>query len=264
MSAPLLEIDGLTVATSEGRRLVDDISLRIRRAESYALIGASGSGKSTLCAAVLGLLPRSSRATARTARFDGGPLFAPDGRAATGLAGGRIGAVFQDPRASLTPHLRISAHVIDAARAVGRLDDRAATAKAAALLDELRVARPKDRLSAYPHELSGGLCQRVSLALALLHDPELLIADEPTTALDPTSQLALLRLLYSALRSRQAALLIVTHDLGVVAGVADRVGVMDGGRLVEDAEVSTFAAAPVSDAARRLVSAAHAVEAGRS
>jgi len=263
MSGALLELEGLTVTTAEGRRLVDDVSLQLRRAESCALIGASGSGKSTLCAAILGLLSRGARTTARTARFDGGPLFASDGRAARGLAGGRIGAVFQDPRASLTPHLRISAHVTDAARAVGRLDDRAALSKAAALLDELKVAAPKERLSAYPHELSGGLCQRVALALALLHDPDLLIADEPTTALDPTSQHALLRLLYSALRSRGAALLIVTHDLGVVAGTADRVGVMDQGRLVEETDVRTFAAAPVSEAARRLVSAARAAEAVR-
>jgi peptide/nickel transport system ATP-binding protein len=262
VTAPLLEIEGLRVRAANGRTLVNDVAFRIAPAEAFALVGASGSGKSTVCSAVLGLPSRGADVAVRRALFAGEPLFAANGAVRPGVLGRRIGAVFQDPRGSLTPHLRIRAHVLDSARATGAVDDATALRKAVALLDELHVSRPQERLDAYPHELSGGLCQRVALALALLHDPELLVADEPTTALDPVSQAVLLRLLVRSLRARGAALLIVTHDLGVVAAVADRVAVMEQGTLVETATVAEFATRPVSEPARRLVDAARAAAAG--
>lgn len=256
----LLSAVDLTVRTSSGRQILASTSIDVDRGETLALIGPSGSGKSTLCAALLGLLPAGATATAARVDFDGTPLWTAAGRLRRGVLGKRIGAVFQDPRASLTPHLTVRAHFVDAARAVGVLDRPEAEARGAALLEEFLVDRPGERLAAYPRALSGGLCQRVSLALALLHDPDLLVADEPTTALDPTSQIALLRVLRQAALRRGAALLLVTHDLGAAAGLADRVAVLAEGSVVETASVDDLFSAPRSAAARAMLAAARAAE----
>lgn len=258
----MLRVRGLRVAYPGSAAVVKDAHLDVARGESVAVVGASGCGKSTLCAALLGILPESATISCDVAEFDGAPLFAAPGRVRRGLLGARIGAVFQDPRASLTPHLPLRSHFRDAAASVGRLPRGDVDARAIRLLEELAVPRAAERLDAYPHELSGGLCQRAALALALLHDPEFLVADEPTTALDPSVRMTLLRLLRACVRARGASVLVVTHDFGVVAGLADRVVVMDAGAIVESATVDEFFRRPRSPAGARLMAAARAAAAG--
>ncbi|HYC76472.1 MAG TPA: ABC transporter ATP-binding protein [Planctomycetota bacterium] len=257
MTAPLLVVEGLEVRFRRSASpAVVDFDLRMPPGETFAVVGASGSGKSTACRAVLGLLPREAAVAFRRAEFEGRPLLDSRGRTRPGVLGRRIGVVFQDPRGSLTPHLTVRSHFRGVLRAQRGARASEADAVGRRLLEELRVSDVERRMDAFPHELSGGLCQRVALALALAGDPALLVADEPTTALDPTVQFALLRLIRRAVRERDLACLLVTHDMGVVAGLADRVAVVDGGRIVETGPVESVLADPASEAGRRLAAAA--------
>jgi oligopeptide transport system ATP-binding protein len=240
----LLSIRGLTVVFSGARavRAVDGVDLEVAPRECLAIVGESGSGKSQLLLACVGLLAANGRA-AGSVRFEGAELLGPGDRAAA-VRGRGIGFVFQDASGSLTPHRRIGDQLAEVAQAALGLERRAARAEAARLLEAVRLPDAGRRLRQYPHELSGGMRQRVALALALAPRPRLLFADEPTTALDVTVQAGILALFASLCREFGMALLLVTHDLGVVAALADRIAVMRGGRLLETAAAPDFLSGP--------------------
>jgi peptide/nickel transport system permease protein len=236
-------------------RAVRGASFDVMPGEALAIIGESGSGKSAALLGMLGLLPRSAQVSAHEVRFAGVDLLALGDRARRRVLGDRIALVPQDPIGALAPHLTVGFQVAEAIRAHRRTSAAAARARVAELFEELLIPEPARRLSAYPHELSGGLAQRVLIAMALALEPDLVVADEPTTALDVTVQKEILRLLARAVKSRGCALVIVSHDLGVVAGLADRVLVMDGGAIVESASAERVLLEPRSDRARAILAA---------
>ena len=233
----VLTLEGLAVtfATPAGEAAaVRDFSLQVARGECLGVVGESGAGKSQVFLAVMGLLAANGRAAGR-AVFGSPPvdLLTLRGAALDRIRGARIGMVFQDPMTSLTPHLCVGDEVAEPmVRHLG-LSWREARARALSLLQQVHVADAPRRMMQFPHELSGGIRQRVMIAIALACDPELLIADEPTTALDVTIQAQILALLAELKRERGMALVLITHDFGAIAGVADRVAVMQAGRIVE-------------------------------
>jgi len=233
----LLEIENLGVEfhMADGViHAVDDVSFDVRRGEVVALVGESGSGKSMTALAVLQLVPQPpGRITAGTVRFDGQDLLRLDENAIRAVRGRRIGMVFQEPMTSLNPVLSIGRQITEAMQTHLGLAASAAQARALELLHAVGIAEPERRLKQYPHHLSGGMRQRVMIAMALSCKPELIIADEPTTALDVTIQAQILQLMQGLCRRLGVALVIITHNLGVVARYADRVNVMYGGRIVE-------------------------------
>jgi oligopeptide transport system ATP-binding protein len=239
----LLEIRALTVefAGTPAICAVNDVDLSMEPRESVAIVGESGSGKSQLLNACVGLLAANGRALG-SVRFEGRELLA-DGNAAT-VRGRGIGFVFQDATGSLTPHRRIGSQIAEVAMAAQGMAGAAARAESRRMLDCVHLPDAGRRLSQYPHELSGGMRQRVALALALVARPRLLFADEPTTALDVTVQAEILALVAELCRDFGMALLLVTHDLGVVAALADRIAVMQSGRIVEQAAAAEFFAGP--------------------
>ena len=247
MSEPaLLEIENLTVrfALAAGQlTAVDDFSLRIGPGECVGIVGESGAGKSQAFLAVLGLLAMNGRALG-SVRFESAQLLGAEAGALDRIRGARIGMIFQNPMTSLTPHLRVGEQVAEPLIRHAGLGARAARARALQMLAQVQLPDPQRRARQYPHELSGGMRQRVMIAIALACDPALLIADEPTTALDVTIQAQILALLAELKRERRMSLVIITHDLGVVAGLAERVAVMREGRLVECAPVATILRAP--------------------
>jgi peptide/nickel transport system ATP-binding protein len=217
-------------------RAVRDVSLRLDAGEVLGVVGESGCGKSVSAAAVMGLLPRNATVTG-SIRFEGRELVGQPDAGLRGLRGNRIGMIFQDPMTSLNPVYTVGwqlaeafhAHHPGASRKRGR-------AKAVQALEMVGIPQPDRRARQYPHEFSGGMRQRVMIAMAIINEPALIIADEPTTALDVTVQAQILETLREAARSTGAAIMLITHDLGVVAGMADRVQVMYGGTVVETAE----------------------------
>jgi len=245
VGAPLLEIRDLSVefATPRGTvAAVREVSLEVRRGECLAIVGESGSGKSQLLLGCLGLLAPSGRARGAV-RFDGRDLLGPDPAPRREALGVRITMVAQDPMNALTPHLTIGRQLGEVVLERGLLAADAAHARSLEALRSVRMPDPAARLRQYPHELSGGQRQRAAIAMALMTGPDLLLADEPTTALDVTVQAQVLGVLREA-RDRGLALVLVSHDLGVVAGVADRVAVMYAGRVVESAPARELFAAP--------------------
>jgi oligopeptide/dipeptide ABC transporter ATP-binding protein len=237
MSAPLLEVDELAVrfaARESELRAVDGVSFRIDVGEVLGLVGESGCGKSSVALALLDLLPVGGRRAGGRIVFEGADVTAQGARGFRRLRGLRIAMVFQDPMTSLNPYLRIGEQLAESAGLRGA-SRREARARAAALLERVGLDLPGRRLAAFPHQLSGGPRQRVMLAMALLGEPALLVADEPTTALDVTTQAQILALLRELQQERGLAVLFVTHDLAVAAGLCDRVAVMYAGRLVEEA-----------------------------
>jgi peptide/nickel transport system ATP-binding protein len=235
---PLLEVSGLSVEVERaGERFaaVDDVSFAVARGEALGLVGESGCGKTMTLRAVMGLLPAAARVSAGTVRLDGAEL--------RGRRRG-LGMVFQDPLSALNPVMTAGAQGAEAPRRVLRLSRRAARARAVELLRLVGVPDPERRARAYPHELSGGTRQRVMIALALSSEPEALLCDEPTTALDVTIQADILRLL-ADLRARLGLTIVfVTHDLAVMAQVCREVAVMYAGRLVEVGPAREVLAAP--------------------
>jgi oligopeptide/dipeptide ABC transporter ATP-binding protein len=233
----LLEIDGLSVEfrMPDGVvRAVNDISFDIKRGEVVAVVGESGSGKSVTALAVLRLIPEPpGRITKGAIRLDGQDLLRLDQEAMRRVRGHRIGMVFQEPMTSLNPVLSIGRQLTEAMQTHLGLRPGEAHARAVELLQLVGIAEPGRRLRQYPHHLSGGMRQRAMIAMALSCKPELIIADEPTTALDVTIQAQILHLMQDLCRRLDVALIIITHNLGVVARYADRVNVMYAGRIVE-------------------------------
>lgn len=241
VSAPILDARGIGVAFPTPRglvRAVEDVSLRIHPGETLGVVGESGSGKSVLLRALLGLLPPHARVRGE-AVFDGVDLFDP-ALDTTRLLGDRLAMVFQNPLRSLHPVRTIGSQLSDTLRRHGGLSRRAARERAVELLISVGIPDPRRRVDQYPHELSGGMRQRVAIAVAISCSPALLIADEPTTALDVTVQRQILDLLDRLQDEHGMAMVLITHDLGVVAGRADRVAVMYAGGFVESASTAEY------------------------
>ena len=243
------------VASGADTALVDDVSFALAAGEVFGIAGESGCGKTQLLLALLGLSPRAARVTG-SARLEGRELVGLADAEHARLRGNRIAMVFQDPMSALNPYLRIGRQLTEVLERHRGLRGAAARERAAAMLDAVHLVDPGRRLQQYPHELSGGMRQRVVIAMALLCEPAVLLADEPTTALDVTVQAQVLALLAELTQRLGTAIVFVTHDLGVLASIADRVAVMDEGRVVEAADASTLFRAPRHDATRRLLDAA--------
>ncbi len=255
MSA-LLEVDGLSV-TFRGRngetRAVDDVGYALEPGETLGVVGESGSGKSVAHLAILGLLPRNARVAARRLTFAGHDLMAATERERRSLRGREMAIVFQDPMSALNPLLTVGLQLAEVLEVHENATRRAALRRAAAALAEVGIPDPDARLDAYPHEMSGGMRQRVGIAMALLCRPRWLVADEPTTALDVTVQAQVLDLLKDLQRRHGTAITFITHSLGVVAGMCDRVLVMYAGRVVERASVDDLFARPLHPYTRGLL-----------
>jgi len=236
----------ITFATSAGTsRPVDGVSFRLSKGELLALVGESGCGKSLTALALLRLVPPPGHVAAGSRiRLDGTDVMALEGEALRGIRGRRIGMIFQDPMTSLNPVFTVGDQIAESIRAHRAVPKAIARARALELLQEVGIPDPAARLDQYPHQMSGGMRQRVMIAIALASEPELLIADEPTTALDVTVQAQILEILDRLRQARGMAVLLITHDLGIVAGRADRVAVMYAGRIVEEAPTAELFARP--------------------
>ncbi len=234
MAAPLVAIEGLTVDFSAGAPAVDGVDLQVVPGEALGIVGESGSGKSVTWLAALGLLPTKAR-IGGSVKLDGQELVGAPRRVLEAMRGKRIAMIFQDPSSCLNPVHRIGWQLGEALSLHRGLDRRAATAESLRLFDQVGIADAKRRLDDFPHQLSGGLNQRVMIAMALAGLPDLLVADEPTTALDATIQAQILALLGGIRRDTGMAMVLISHDLGVVSENVDRVAVMYAGRLVEEA-----------------------------
>lgn len=236
MSTPLVEISDLTVSF-DGQAALRGIDLTVAPGEAVGMVGESGCGKSVTWLAALGLLPPRARIGGRVA-IGGQDLIGAPASVLERVRGGRIAMIFQDPASSLNPVHRIGRQVTEALMLHRGMRGAAARAEAKRLLDQVGIPDAARRLDAYPHELSGGQNQRVMIAIALAGQPELLVADEPTTALDVTIQAQILELLQALRRETGMALVLISHDLGVVAEACERVSVMYAGRIVEDAPIA--------------------------
>ncbi|MGZ4291815.1 MAG: ABC transporter ATP-binding protein [Gaiellaceae bacterium] len=236
MRAPLLEVEDLAVRfwTSRGNvHAVNGVSFDIAPGETLGIVGESGCGKSVTSLALLGILPRAGRVTAGSARFDGKELTTMSDSQLRTIRGRQIAMIFQDPMTSLNPVLTIGRQLREPLETHLGLGKKDALDRAAELLDQVGISDAKRRLRDYPHQFSGGMRQRAMIAMALACEPKLLIADEPTTALDVTIQAQILDLLRQLVSERDTALIMITHDLGVVAGICERVEVMYAGTFVE-------------------------------
>jgi peptide/nickel transport system ATP-binding protein len=245
----LLDVQHLTISFPGGPagrfHPVDGVSFSLARGETLALVGESGCGKSLTSLALLRLVPPPGRIEAGSAiRLGDTDVLALQGEALRQIRGRRVGMIFQDPMTSLNPVFTVGDQITEGMHAHFRISKREARDRALALLQEVGIPDPVSRLSAYPHQLSGGMRQRVMIAIALSAEPDVLVADEPTTALDVTVQAQILEVLDRLRESRGMAILLITHDLGVVAGRADRVAVMYAGQIVEEAPTARLFAAP--------------------
>ncbi len=236
MSGPLLSVEHLCThfVTDAGTiKAVEDVSFRVARGEVLGLVGESGSGKSMTAFSIMGLIDQPGRIVGGHIRFDGVELTELSEESMRQLRGNRIAMIFQDPMLTLNPVLRIDTQMVETIAAHARVGRAASLERARAALARVGIASPDERLAAYPHQLSGGMRQRVAIAIALLNSPDLIIADEPTTALDATIQGQILFEMQKLSRETGAALIWISHDLSVIAGLADRVCVMYAGRIVE-------------------------------
>ncbi len=256
---PLLEVRDLAV-TFGATRAVDGVSFSLAQGEVLGLVGESGCGKSTTALALMRLLA-GARVTGG-ATLDGRDLLSVGDAEMRRLRGAEIAMIFQDPGTALHPLIRAGDQVTETLRAHERLSARAARARALELFRQVGISAPEQRLDAYPHEMSGGMCQRVMIATAIACRPKLLLADEPTTALDVTVQAQILDLLREVSRESGTAMVLITHDLGVVAGQADRVAVMYAGRIVEQAPTERLFAQPMHPYTQGLLASVPALEGG--
>ncbi len=254
MATPLLEVDGLNVTFGGHTAAVRNISFSVNREETHCLVGESGCGKSATALAVMNLLVRSARRSAKRLTLGGQDLLGMSERKMAAIRGDRMAMIFQEPMTSLNPAYTIGSQMIEVLRRHKGASRQQAVNRAVELLGKVGITAPDMRLGQFPHQLSGGLRQRVMIAMALMCDPELLIADEPTTALDVTVQAQILRLLARLQKEFGLAVLLITHDLGIVARIADRVSVMYAGELVESAPAEQLFAAPQHPYTRGLLS----------
>ena len=249
----LLDIQGLNVVFGDRIAAVRDVSLTVAAGETHCLVGESGCGKSTAALAIMGLLDRGARRTATHIRFAGADIAGLPDRAMARLRGDKIGMIFQDPTASLNPAYTIGSQLTEVYRRHRHTSQAQALDRAASLLAKVGISAPGLRLSQFPHQLSGGLRQRVMIAMALMCEPQLLIADEPTTALDVTVQAQILRLLQDLQAELGLTILLITHDLGIVARFAQRMSVMYAGEVVETGTVASVFGAPMHPYTRGLL-----------
>jgi len=250
---PLLSVKGLRVRFSDITEAVRGVDIDVARGETHCLVGESGCGKSVSALAVMGLLAKRGRRTADRLDFAGQDIRGLNETAMSKLRGDKIAMIFQEPMTSLNPAYTIGSQMAEVRIRHRGGSKREALDRAAALLGRVGITAPGMRLAQFPHQLSGGLRQRVMIAMALMCDPELLIADEPTTALDVTVQAQILRLLMELQRELGLAILLITHDLGIVARMAHRVSVMYAGKVVESATAEDLFAAPSHPYTRGLL-----------
>jgi peptide/nickel transport system ATP-binding protein len=251
--APLVSIEGLSVAFN-GVPVLRGVDLALSKGEALGLVGESGSGKSVTWLAALGLLPRQAKISG-SVRLDGREILGAPASELDQVRGGRVAMIFQDPASALNPVLTIRKQLCEALALHRDLSGDAVKAEALRLLNLVGIPDATRRLSAYPHEFSGGQVQRIMIAMALAGNPDLLIADEPTTALDATIQAQILELLSTIRREMSMAMVLISHDLGVVAENCDRVAVMYAGRIVEQAPANQLFADPVHPYAQGLIGA---------
>ena len=261
---PLLDVQHLTVTfggSASATRAVDDVSFQIMPGETLGLVGESGSGKSVTAFSILRLLQPPGRITGGRVMFDGRDLLALPEREMREVRGARIALIFQEPMTALNPVMRVGDQIAEALTVHGRATHAGARTRAAELLDAVRIPDAALRARDYPHQLSGGMRQRVMIAIALACEPPLIIADEPTTALDVTIQAQVLELMRELKARYNLALLLITHDFGVIAEMADRVAVMFKGQIVEEGPVRQILRTPQHDYTRALLAAVPGMEA---
>jgi peptide/nickel transport system ATP-binding protein len=262
-AAPILSVRDLTVefVTRRGTlRALDRISFDVARGEVLGVVGESGAGKSVTGSAIIGLIDPPGRIAGGEVRLAGERIDNLPPEAMRKVRGKRIGMIFQDPLTSLNPLYRISEQLIETIRVHTDLDAAQARARAIALLDEVGIPAPEKRIDSYPHEFSGGMRQRVVIALALCAEPEFIIADEPTTALDVSVQAQIIALIKALCRERGTSVMLVTHDMGVIAETADRVAVMYAGRVAEIGPVRDVVKQPLHPYAKGLMGAIPSLE----
>ena len=263
---PLLAVDDLRVQFWTGGGTVyavNGISFEVPAGETLGIVGESGCGKSVTALALLGLLPRAGRVKSGTARLEGRDLLQLKDRELRRLRGRQIAMIFQDPMTSLNPVLTIGRQIREALQAHFEMNRKEAEARAAELIDRVGIPSAKARLRDYPHQFSGGMRQRAMIAMALACEPKLLIADEPTTALDVTIQAQILDLLRELVAEENAALILITHDLGVVAGMCERVNVMYGGMFMETGSAEQLFGSPRHPYTLGLLQSVPRLDAGR-
>ncbi|MEH6829782.1 MAG: ABC transporter ATP-binding protein [Sulfitobacter sp.] len=253
---PVLDVRGLTldISVASGTlHAVRGIDFDLHKGETLCIVGESGSGKSLTSLAIMGLLDRNIRRSAQRLDFKGIDLTKVSNRQMRALRGDRIAMIFQEPMTSLNPAYTIGDQLMEALQLHRKVSRTVARARAVELLEKVGITAAESRLSQYPHQLSGGLRQRVVIAMALMCEPELIIADEPTTALDVTIQAQILNLLVELTREMDVAMILITHDLGVVARVADKVSVMYAGELVETGPAADVFGKPMHPYTRGLL-----------
>jgi len=257
MTSPLLSIAGLSAISDRdgGASILRDISLTLERGEVRGLVGESGAGKSTIAKALLGILPRSVRITNGSILFESRDLLTLSARELRDIMGSEISLIPQDPQTALNPGRRIEAQLTDGLRLQRGMSSGDARRRALKLLEEVHIRDPERVLRAYPHELSGGMRQRILIAAAFALEPKLVVADEPTTALDVTVQKQILRLIRGLQEAHGTAVIFVTHDLGVVAQICDSVTLLYAGKVIEDGRTSDVLAHPRHIYTKSLISA---------
>lgn len=263
MSEPVLSVRDLTVefVTRRGTlRALDKVSFEVARGEVLGVVGESGAGKSVTGAAIIGLIDPPGRITGGEIRLSGERIDDLPPEAMRKIRGKRVGMIFQDPLTSLNPLYRISEQLVETIRTHTDLDAAAARKRAVALLDEVGIPAPERRIDSYPHEFSGGMRQRVVIALALCAEPDFVIADEPTTALDVSVQAQIIALIRRLCKERGTSVMLVTHDMGVIAETADRVAVMYAGRIAEIGPVREVVKQPLHPYAQGLMGAIPSLE----
>ncbi|UVC07956.1 ABC transporter ATP-binding protein [Rhizobium sp. TH2] len=257
MTELLLSITGLSAVSDRenGAAILRNVGLTLERGEVRGLVGESGAGKSTIAKALLGILPRTVRVTSGAIRFEGKDLLTLPQRELRDIMGSEISLIPQDPQTALNPGRRIEAQLTDGLRMRRGLSAREAHVRALKLLDEVQIRDPERVLRAYPHELSGGMRQRVLIAAAFALEPKLVVADEPTTALDVTVQKQILRLIRGMQQAYGTGVIFVTHDLGVVAQICDSVTLLYAGKVIEEGRTADVLSAPRHNYTKALIAA---------
>ncbi len=259
----LLDISGFTLDLPTGARLLHGISLQVGDGETVGLVGESGSGKSLTARAVLGLLPDNAT-TEGSIRLEGTEVLGASRRSLLQLRRSRAAMIFQDPRAGINPMRTLGDHLTEALRLGEGWSASAARTRAIELLHAVRLPRPEEHLRQYPHEFSGGMLQRVMIAGALAGSPQLLVCDEPTTALDVTTQAEIISVLTEQRAQRGMGMLFITHDLNLAASICDRVYVMSAGHIVEEGDARQVFLHPRAEYTQRLVAATPTLSGGRA